>query len=276
MQKIIEINEDFFEYTYKILHVMGMGPYHGKNICYKALSFINLSTVLFLLILEFIYIFTAPDGFVEAVKTIGTTAYHVTCTSRLIHFIIFSKTYEELVEAIERKSFSFENFDFESLKFSVENNQMKYAIEVGYSDLKKYWRPKFSYNILNEHKIRNRTAIIHGEMRKAKLLSFLLMFTILSGALGSLTFSYFKVIFLSPKIIYNEKLNTKAIVNDIPYNSYHIFDLGNALQYRLAAIYQAYAICFLTVSFIRKLKEFDYIFINTFYSILFPFNIISN
>lgn len=252
MPKIFQINPDFFEYTYKIIYAMGLGPYDGKSLCYKILSLLNLSFVFFLLILEFIYIYEAPEGFVESVKTLGTTAYHVTCTSRLIHFILFSKRYEELVDAIKRKSFSFDNFNFELLKYSTENSRIKCKIGITYRDLKKYWQPKIAYNIVNEQKIMERTGIIDDEMGKARKLSFLLMFSILSGALGSLSFSYVKVIFMVPEKVCNEELNEEIVVNSIPYNSYHVLDLQNDFQYRLAAIYQAYAICFLSVSFIRK------------------------
>lgn len=247
---------DYFTFVFSVLKYIRIFPWKKPEDRkrYNVLAAIHFTIfVIILLILEIWYVLTQPDGFTQAVKAFGTIVYHIACTIRMIHCFLNVDTYVELWQGLNRKSFNFENFNFDHLNdFSTTKLPVSDDLGSNYSYLKRTWRNTSLFGKENETERNELKQIQTKIMRETRIKSYIAGSFILITAYVSLLFSYSGCLFNAGKVYYNpiKKIEMKRF--EVPYNSIQLIDMQNSLNHKIALCYQAYAIGYLTTAFLSE------------------------
>lgn len=240
---------------YKCLHKVAtflLLNVRGSTLLYKVVSFLLIFSDVCALIAEAWYVAKAPDGYVEAVRSIGPVALHSMGLAKVFHYLVYYDTYVDIVADINRKCFTFRHFNFHALTDKVTQKSGRKEL-MSYSQLKLYWAG-LSTNSREENEedyteyLRNETEI----NSRFSLYSFGLLAFLLSGAFGSLMFTYFRAIFLPATVYYDTKARKTVVLDSLPYNMIHVLNIDDPVQFKISAYFQLITFGHMSFSFLSK------------------------
>lgn len=244
------IETEFYEFLFKFAHYLFLNLRNSSSI-YKIFATLFVGFDLILILLEFAYVIKAPDGFVAAIKALGTFSFHIVIASKILHYIFYRNIYIDIVNDINRNKFTFKHFDdFEVfLTNPVVNGDEPLR---NYEELKDFWYAKSKRN-RNVNVNEKLLEIENGIKRRSSDCAYFLIVVLLLSALMSLTFTYYKVVLLPPNVYYDDDLQMNVAVNELPYNMVHLLNIKDPFQYKISCYFQAIAFYHITVVFMSTI-----------------------
>lgn len=209
-------NPKFFDVSVKVMRVLGIWYDRNTNVP-NALLFlcVHLIVILTLVILELIFVFVSMD-YIECIKTIGIINFHVICVIKIINSIRVEKRLQKALELIMRNSMRFEMF------FPNEDVKQKKIAEM---------KKKFE-----------------SYQSTANYFCFLMLTLFILVSQSSLVVSYINAL---TKTSVQSGNGTAGVM---PYNHYHLLDTSKRRNFVIESLFQAYAIMYMTFTFICETK----------------------
>lgn len=220
----------------------------------KLIMYVNCCFVFPQFIFEMTYIIKAPDGYLNAVKCLGAASFRILSIARLLHYIIWNDKYIEIWHSLKRNSFNFDHFYFDVLNNAkIKSILMRYDCKNNYKNLKLFWQTMELINVQNFDKQTKITNVCKETVKKYKGLSYGAFAFMMSGTTLSLLLSFLLVLIKPPTLIYEVDLQRDVVLNELPYRILIPYvDLKDPFQYKLAMWYEAYAISYLSYSFLSN------------------------
>lgn len=244
---------DFFTGIFKLLRFLLIFPtLDKKKLTWNWILFVVHFTVFVMIVssLEVWYLFARPDGFIEAVKAVGTVSYHSLAVLRMVHARLNADTYIEIYNILKRKSFNFENFNF--TKLLIVDPVLTYAPDnavENYEVLRENWKNRNIYDADTDAE-RNEYKVIQDEiMAKAKRRSYFCFLVVIIPAISSVVLSYLGCYFLAGKV-YTDKDGVLKVRREIPYNSMHLLDINDPVNHLICLTHQFLTTSYLTPTFL--------------------------